>query len=150
MKRILLVLLVVAAAGSVSADDDWLVRVGAGDDPGQLLVGFQYEAGSIQQVRFRPDILLGVGDNEEILEATGSLQYFFPRRDNISPFAGAGPVMALVNRDRGPQGDDTDFELDLKLTAGVAWHRGSRLVTLEFNILFNDVYDFELLGGWSF
>jgi len=131
----------------------WGIRVGAADDPDQLLAGVQLDFGELAEaLRLRPDFQLGFGDDHTILSAAVPVHYRFETDTGFAPYAGGGVVLAFVDRDRPRAGqDDQDFEVGAEIVGGLEWAlQGGRAFAVELNLVFGDVHDVEVLAGWTF
>ena len=74
------------------------VRVGVSGDPGQFYFGGHYEtAPFVEQLRFRPNLEIGVGDNHTLTALNFEFAYFVPlqRRSPWSVYFGAGPALVI-------------------------------------------------------
>jgi hypothetical protein len=74
------------------------VRVGVSGDPGQFYFGGHYEtAPFVEQLRFRPNLEIGVGDNITVTTLNFEFAYFVPlqRRNPWSVYFGAGPALVI-------------------------------------------------------
>ncbi len=74
------------------------VRVGVSGDPAQFYFGGHYESAPFaEQLRFRPNLEIGVGDNQTLVALNFEFAYFFPvqRRNPWSIYIGAGPALNI-------------------------------------------------------
>ena len=74
------------------------VRVGVSGDPSQFYFGGHYEtAPFVEQLRFRPNLEIGVGDNHTLTTLNFEFAYFVPlqRRSPWSVYFGAGPALVI-------------------------------------------------------
>jgi len=97
----LLCLLTAAAAG---AQDPGAVgvRAGVSGSPGQFYAGVHYESAPfVEQLRFRPNLEVGVGDNQTLVALNFEFAYFVPldrgrrARNDWSLYIGAGPALVI-------------------------------------------------------
>lgn len=151
MKRLFLTaglaLLLVVLSTPAHAQNEFGLRAGATLDPDQFHFGFHMRPPELTpNVRIRPSLELGVGDDFTIGALNLDLVYEFHEGD-LRPWAGAGPGLALVNRDR--PGDDTRFEAGLNLVGGLDWGPGYRY-TIEGRIGVGDLPDAKFTFGWTF
>ena len=130
----------------------WGLRVGLADDPDTVLVGAHLNLGEIvEHLRVQPNVELGVGDDHTTLFITGAVHYRFNVDAGFTPYAGGGPALGFVERDRRRGGDDTDFEIGLKAIGGIEWQlQNSRAFFLELQLGFGDVHDAQITAGWFF
>jgi hypothetical protein len=74
------------------------VRVGVSGDPAQFYFGGQYESAPFaEQLRFRPNLEIGVGDNHTLVAVNFEFAYYMPvqRRSPWSFYVGAGPALVV-------------------------------------------------------
>jgi len=74
------------------------VRVGVSGDPAQFYFGGHYESAPFaEQLRFRPNLEIGVGDNHTLVAVNFEFAYYFPvqRRNPWSIYVGAGPALVI-------------------------------------------------------
>lgn len=131
----------------------WGLRAGAADDIDQVLFGAHFNLGEFtRNLRFQPDVQLGVGDDHTTLFVTAPVYWRFENVNNVVPYVGGGPSAGWVDHDHGGgNGDDGDFEIGGKLTGGLEWPRaGGRALFVEVNLGFGDVHDAQAVVGWSF
>ena len=133
----------------------WGLRAGLADDPDQVLFGAHLDLGEFaEQVRFVPSVELGVGDDHTILAFTAPALYRWEGLEDtdVVPYAGGGLTAALIDHDSGHgRGDDNDFELAVKAIGGAEWQLPSgRRFSVELQLVFGDVYDLQVLAGWTF
>lgn len=91
---ILLCAVLAARADAQSAG----VRVGVSGDPAQFYFGGHYESAPFaEQLRFRPNLEIGVGDNQTLVAVNFEFAYYFPvqRRNPWSIYVGAGPALNI-------------------------------------------------------
>jgi hypothetical protein len=90
----LVCVLVAAPAYAQSAG----VRIGVSGDPSQFYFGGHYETAPFaEQLRFRPNIEVGVGDNHTLTALNFEFAWFVPlqRRNPWSVYFGAGPALNI-------------------------------------------------------
>ena len=128
----------------------WGVRGGFANDPDQLVIGVHFDLGQIlDNLQFRPNIELGIGDDHTVLAVTAPVHYRFKAHSEVRPYAGGGPAIGLVDRDR--PGAGTDLEIALKAVAGAEWRlRNGNDFFVELNLVFGDLHDAQILAGWTF
>ena len=138
----------------------WGPRVGVASEPDQVLLGVHWDVGEFApQVRFVPNVQLGVGDDVIVLEGTAPVHYVFGTTDaGFAPYVGGGLAIAWIDVDRNGQGngndfdeDDSDVELGAKALGGMEWKLsgGSRFF-VELNLGIGDLHDFQAVAGWTF
>lgn len=74
------------------------VRVGVSGDPAQFYFGGHYESAPFaEQLRFRPNLEIGVGDNHTLVAVNFEFAYYVPiqRRSPWSFYVGAGPALVV-------------------------------------------------------
>lgn len=129
-----------------AAASEWGPRVGVADDPDQVLVGLQWDLGSVaNRLYVQPDAELGMGNHATVLLFSVPLHYRFRTSSSIAPYAGGGVSAGLV----WPDGGDTNFEMQLKIVGGLQWRLGSgnRFFT-ELSLGLGDLHDVTVVGGW--
>lgn len=139
-------LVLVAWAPEARAQTEFGLRVGATLDPDQVHFGFHVRPSRISDhVRIRPSFELGLGDHVTIGAANLDIVYELDD-DEIRPYFGGGPGLALVDRDP-PRGHSSDFEAGLNLVGGIEWGAGYRYL-VEFRAGFGDLPDVKLTFGF--
>jgi hypothetical protein len=76
------------------------VRVGASTDPDQFVLGGHYETKPlVDQVTFRPNVELGLGNDIKVTTFNFELAYHFdyPARKAWNVYAGGGPALVWAN-----------------------------------------------------
>jgi hypothetical protein len=81
------------------------VRAGVSGSPGQFYAGLHYESEPFaEQLRFRPNLEIGVGDNQTVVALNFEFAYYVPletrrgRRGTRNPWSlyiGAGPALVI-------------------------------------------------------
>ncbi len=127
-------------------------RVGVTSDPDQGFVGMQFNFGEfVPHLRFEPNFELAAGDDFTIFSVTAPVHYRFETSANVTPYAGGGITVALVDVDLPNGRDDTDLEIAAKAIGGVSWPlQGGNEFFLELNVGFGDIQDVAVLAGWNF
>ena len=135
--------------------EGWGVRLGASSDPDQVYGGFHFEMGHFaRDVRFRPTIEIGIGDDATQIQAFAEAHYVFSKVQVWKPYVGGGVGLTFtdIDSDKVPPGrDDSDTELGLMGVGGIetGLKSGSRFF-LEAKIGFgDDDPDFKVGLGWS-
>ena len=130
----------------------WGARVGVADDPDQAVFGAHWVLEDlVPNLRFMPNIELGLGDDHTIVAVTAPVHYMFRDLDApFTPYAGGGVTLAFIDEDRGRKNDD-DFEIALRITGGLEWRLGQRRdFFVELNLIGGDVHDLQVIAGWTF
>ncbi len=126
-----------AAAQSVG------VRAGASVDPDQFYFGGHVEtAPLVDQLRFRPNVEIGIGDDVTLVAFNIEFAYDFPQTGDWRLYVGGGPALNLINVD-----DDTDSEGGFNILVGGA-HQGGLFAEVKFGL--GDSPDFKIGVGYSF
>lgn len=133
----------------------WGVRAGLGIDPDQALVGIHWDLGEfVNNLRFQPDIELGVGDDALTFYGTAPVHYLFHVNADFTPYAGGGVVLGVVNVDLPEQAqgdDDTSFEGGARIIGGLQWDRkNGKPFAVEANLGLGDVHDLQVKVLWTF
>jgi len=132
----------------------WGLRIGLADDPDQVVGGVHFNLGEfIPNLRFQPDVQLGLGDDHTTLYGTAPVYYYFGTETRFTPYAGGGLTLGFVDRDlpAGSNADDTSFEVGVKATGGLEWSKkNGRAFFLELSLGIGDVHDATILAAWSF
>ncbi|HHQ13493.1 MAG TPA: hypothetical protein ENK16_00545 [Chromatiales bacterium] len=132
----------------------WGLRAGLSVDPDQVVGGIQWDVGRIvPNLRLQPNLELGLGDDKITLFGSLPVHYLFHIQSAVTPYAGAGVSVGIVNRDRPASkgGDDTSVEAGLRLIGGLEWKmKSGKPFAVEMNIGIGDVADFQAKAVWSF
>jgi hypothetical protein len=92
------------AAGTAQAQTTGAVgvRAGVSGSPGQFYAGIHYESSPfVEHLRFRPNLEIGVGDDQTVVAVNFEFAYFIPldtgrrRRNDWSVYVGAGPALVV-------------------------------------------------------
>ena len=131
----------------------WGPRLGAGDDPDQILIGIHQDFGEIvENLRFQPSLDVGFGDDHTLVSAVLPVHYRFSSRSDTTPYLGGGLLLAWIDHDHpGRGGGDSDFEIAPLLVGGVEWRvRKTADALLELQLPGGDAHDAKLLVGWIY
>jgi hypothetical protein len=159
VKRAAAAALLLAAFALPAAAQDigfntWGFRAGASDDPDQVVAGLQADFGElIPNLRFQPNLELGLGDDTTIFSLTAPVHYRFPVEGSLILYGGGGLTLGFIDRDevRGREDDeDSDFEISPMAVGGVAWPVGQSELSLELNLIGGDFPNLKLMAGWMF
>ena len=119
------------------------VRAGVSVNPDQFYFGGHAETGSlVGNLRFRPNLEVGVGDNVTLVAFNIEFAYHFPSQSSWHAYAGAGPALNFI-RFRG----ETNSEGGLNLLIGVQ-HSGGLFA--EFKVGTLDSPDVKMGVGYAF
>jgi len=131
----------------------WGVRVGGSSDPDQIYGGFHFELGEFaRDVRFRPTVEIGVGDDETLVQVLAEVHYVFSKVQVWRPYVGGGAGWTWVNLDDVPPGyKDSDNALALMGIGGVETKmKSGTLLFFELKIGFGDDDPDPKIGvGWG-
>ena len=132
----------------------WGVRVGASANPDQLYGGVHFNLGQFaKDVRFRPTVEIGFGDDVTLVQALAEAHYIFSKVQVWKPYVGGGIGLAYTNRDDDSSGgDDSDTELSLAGVGGIETKlKSGNAFLLELKVgLGDDDPDVKFGVGWSF
>ena len=96
----------------------WGIRAGLSSDPDQVYAGVHFNLGEFtKDVRFRPTVELGFGDDQTVLQMLAEAHYVFSKFQAWKPYLGGGLGLTYVNYD-DHRGDDSDTEGSLNLIGG--------------------------------
>ncbi len=133
--------------------EGWGVQVGGSIDPDQVYGGFHFDLGHFaENVRFRPTIEVGVGDDATLVQALAEVHYVFSKVQVWSPYVGGGAGWSWINFDDVPPGrKDSDSDLALMGIGGIQTKlKSGTLFYAELKIGFGDSDpDLKLGVGWG-
>ena len=135
---------------SASAQQGAGFRFGASVDPDQFYLGGHLGLGPIvEQLWFRPNVEVGIGNNRTLVGFNGEFTYWFPlARQPWSVYVGAGPALNLIRFDAdSPRGGDTDAEGGFNILVGLA-HRSGLFTEIKVGALKSP--EFKLGIGYTF
>ena len=145
-------LLVVLTAPATAFADvgfmGWGPRFGVADDPDQGIIGVHFDLGEFaDNVRFRPSVEVGFGDDVNSFLANGLVAYYFDVQSSVVPYVGGQAVFAYFDPDEG----DNETEIGMDAVGGIeiAMKGDTRFLT-ELQVGFGDIHDFKLMVGWTF
>jgi hypothetical protein len=159
MKRFLVVFgsLLLASTALVSAQDfgyqGFGLRVGLSVDPDQAYGGIHWDIGSpSSNLRIRPNLELGFGDDAILLAANGEVDWYFRQQGDWLPYAGGALSINFIKvDDLPPQADDSEVELGGYVVGGLeTLLQADRKFLMEVKIGFSDSPDFKFGVGWTF
>ena len=146
-------LLAAPAAAQDIGFNTWGLRAGAGDDPDQILFGVQLDMGEfIQNLRFQPNVEVGIGDDTTILSLTAPVHYRVPLEGDLTLYGGGGLTVGFIDRDEDglDEDEDSDFDIAPMAAGGIAWPVGESELSLELNLTAGDFSTVKLAVGWMF
>ena len=145
-----------AASGSGTSGigwSGWGVRVGGSSDPDQAYGGFHFELGEFaRDVRFRPTVEVGFGDDATLLQALAEVHYVFSKVQVWKPYVGGGVGWSWIDLDNVPPGaKDSDSDLALMGIGGLQTKmKSGTLLFFELKIGFGDQDpDLKIGVGWG-
>ena len=98
----------------------WGARAGLSGDPDQVYGGVHLDLGEFaRDVRFRPSMELGLGDDVTVLQVLAEVHYVFSQAGTWVPYLGGGVGLSYVNFDDDHPGDDSETGISLCPIAGV-------------------------------
>ena len=147
-------LLVVLTAPATAFADvgfmGWGPRFGISDDPDQGIIGVHFDLGEFaDNVRFRPSVEVGFGDDVNTFLANGLVAYYFDVKSSVTPYVGGQAVFAFFDPDEDDADSETEIGLDAVGGIEIAMKGDTRFLT-ELQIGFGDIHDFKLMVGWTF
>lgn len=155
MRRILFlstaVLFSCLLAVPVSAQNSFGVRAGVSGDPDQFVLGGHFETRPLaENVTFRPNVELGLGDDLTLVALNFEFVYSLPI--DSAPwrlYAGAGPAVNIFSFDdnRPGRGNDGDVEAGLNILFGVQ-HRDGFFTELKLGLI--DSPEIKFVVGYAF
>lgn len=150
---LLALLLAAPAAAQDIGFNTWGLRAGAGDDPDQIVFGVQLDMGEfIQDLRFQPNVEVGVGDDTTILSLTAPVHYRVPLEGDLTLYGGGGLTVGFIDRDEDDldEDEDSDFDIAPMAAGGLAWPVGESELSVELNLTAGDFSTVKLVVGWMF
>jgi opacity protein-like surface antigen len=97
----------------------WGVRAGLSSDPDQVYAGVHFDLGElIKDVRFRPTVELGFGDDQTVVQVLAEVHKVFSQFHAWKPYLGGGLGLTYTNYD-DHRGDDTDTESSVNAIGGI-------------------------------
>ena len=102
-------------------------RGGASVDPDQFYFGGHLEVGPVvEQLWFRPNVEVGIGNDRTLVGINGELTYWFPlARREWDLYVGGGPAVNVIRFDEDRvRGGDTEVEGGFNILLGLVHHGG--------------------------
>jgi len=100
--------------------DGWGIRLGLSSDPDQVYGGIHFNLGEFaKDIRFRPTVELGFGDDQTVLQMLTEVHYVFSELRAWKPYLGGGLGLTYVNFYGDHSGDTSDTEASLNVIGGV-------------------------------
>jgi hypothetical protein len=104
-----------AGAAAPAGAQTFGARAGASVDPDQFYFGGHLETSDlVENLRFRPNVELGIGDDLTLIALNFELAYHFRMRSPWHVYAGGGPALNIVHGD-----SDTDAGGGFNILLGV-------------------------------
>ena len=132
MKKIVwlgMVLFVSGVLAAPAAAQSVGVRAGASVDPDQFYFGGHVETEPlVDQLRFRPNVEIGIGDDVTLVAFNIEFAYTFAETGDWRVFAGGGPALNIYHIS-----DETDSEGGFNLLLGAA-HQGGLFGEVKFGL----------------
>ena len=98
----------------------WGIRAGLSSDPDQVYGGVHFNLGELtKDVRFRPTVDLGFGDDQTVVQMLAEVHYVFSKFQAWKPYLGGGLGLTYVNYDDGHPGEDSDTEGSVNAIGGI-------------------------------
>jgi hypothetical protein len=117
-------------------------RAGVSVDPDQFYFGGHFQTEPlVDNLRFRPNVEIGLGDDVTLVGFNVEFAYFFPTRNPWQLYAGGGPALNVINVN-----DDTEAEGGLNVLVGVQHSKG---LFFEFKVGAFDSPEFKFGVGYS-
>lgn len=140
------------AAAAPAAAQTVGVRAGVSGDPDQFIFGGHFEtAPIIENLTFRPNAEIGLGDDVTTVALNIEFAYWIPIRNSPwSLYAGGGPAANIYSFDDdfpGPRDDDTEVRGGFNLLVGIQHDRG---LFAEFKVGTIDSPDIKFTVGYAF
>lgn len=144
MGIVVLVACVLLLPASASAQGGAGLRAGVSSEPDQFYFGGHFDTGFlVEQLSFRPNLEVGVGNDLTTVAANFEFAYWFPLpRHPWSIYAGGGPAMNIFRRN-----DDTDTQPGFNLVGGIA-HHGGLFAEVKFGLIDSPELKFGIGYTW--
>lgn len=129
------------------------VKAGVSAEPDQFYFGGQFESDPVaEQLRFRPNLEIGIGDRRTLIAVNVEFAYTFPlRRNPWRVLVGAGPALNVIRFDEDVPGrtnpGETRAEGGFNILVGLA-HRDGLFSEFKVGVLDSPSLKFGV--GYSF
>jgi len=131
----------------------WGIRAGVSSDPDQAYGGVHFELGEFApNVRFRPSLEIGFGDDVTLVQANAEVHYVFNKVQVWKPYVGGLVAFSWYEVDNVPPGvDDSDTDVGFMGLGGVQTRLKSGVgMFFEGKVgLTDEVPDFKAAIGWT-
>jgi opacity protein-like surface antigen len=128
------------------------MRAGVSSDPDQIYGGVHFELGEFaRDVRFRPSIEIGFGDDATLLQGLAEAHFVFSKVQVWKPYVGGGLGLTYIDVDNPGRGDDTETDVALMAIGGVETKlRSATRLFFELKIgLGDEDPDVKVGVGWG-
>jgi hypothetical protein len=98
----------------------WGLRAGVSSDPDQGYGGVHFNLGEFaKDVRFRPSMELGFGDDQTIFQMLAEVHYIFSKVQTWKPYVGGGLGLTYIDYDDTHHRDGSETEISLHPIGGI-------------------------------
>ena len=131
------------AVTPVAAQTSAGIRAGLSVNPDQFYFGGHVETPPlVDQLRFKPNVEIGVGNDVTVVALNIEFAYVFPSQRPWNVYAGGGPALVIVDTS-----EDTDSGGGFNLMVG-AEHRSGLFMEVKVGVV--DSPDLKIGVGYSF
>jgi hypothetical protein len=126
----------------------WGVRAGVSSEPDQVYGGVHWDLGEFaRNVRFRPNIEVGFGDDVKLLQANAEVHYVFSKVQVWKPYVGGSVGFTYAD----PDGGDSDTDIGALGVGGIETKlKSATSFFIEAKVgLTNNDPDFKVGVGWT-
>jgi hypothetical protein len=130
----------------------WGLRVGASANADQIFGGVHFNLGEFApDVRFRPTVEIGFGDDRTLVQALAEVHYVFSNVKPWSPYVGGGLGITYVDWSGGHH-EGSDAALSVAAIGGIETRlRSGNGLLFELKVGLGDHDpDLKFAVGWSF
>jgi hypothetical protein len=102
------------------------LRAGVWADDSDPMIGAELLVPMQRSWYFNPNVEIVFANNADLLELSADFHYDFERAGNVTLWMGGGPALLITDFDEGfgPEGNQTDFAVNLLFGAGFPTQRG--------------------------